>query len=214
VHDTEHTLQVCPMSSVGTKPIEQPRHEGHEVVAINVGSDRAGLLCRVEELDDELLEIAGKLEGCAAHIDFRARERLDEIPLGRSLGDEVVDEVEQRGAWIIRSDSPSRVVDELVHAPVDDRLEQRLFGRKVAVERAGSDAGPARDLVERDCQSVLGESHLRHLDQAAAVALRVRAHGSSRRHWASDPVDKRGDVSGMVWISGAMSPTIAGAIVR
>jgi hypothetical protein len=82
---------------------------------------------------------------------------------------------------------------------VHDRLEQRLLGREVPVQRSRADPGAAGDLVEGDREAVGGERDCRRLDQAIPVAAGVGALRSGCRQGLPRFVaTKRGAVSGNV----------------
>ena len=68
-----------------------------------------------------------------------------------------------------------RRISQLLDLAAVDRLDNRVAGRKVAVEGADADAGPPRDLVQADLGSGAGERRLRRLEQKVAVAQRVGA---------------------------------------
>jgi hypothetical protein len=65
------------------------------------------------------------------------------------------------------------VLHETVHPVGDDRLEQRLLGREVPVDRARADAGSAGDLVDRDRQPLRGERLVGHIEHTGTVASGV-----------------------------------------
>ena len=78
-----------------------------------------------------------------------------------------------------RSLEGQRLVGRLGH-PLDPRLhhrvEQRVAGGEVAVERARADARLLGDVVERRVVAALAEDHTGHLHDAVAVALGVGSH--------------------------------------
>ena len=59
------------------------------------------------------------------------------------------------------------------------RLDQRFPRREMPVERADAHARLPRDRLQGHLAALRGEGPAPHFDQALAVALRVRAHGSA-----------------------------------
>jgi hypothetical protein len=62
-----------------------------------------------------------------------------------------------------------------------DRLEQRLLGREVPVQRSRADPGAAGDLIEGDGKAVSGEGDRGDLDEAIPVAAGVGPLGPGCR---------------------------------
>ena len=118
--------------------------------------------------------VAALRERVAAGGDHRA-QRLGHAALGRHVVDEAVHPGAQRR---VRRQVGAAVGDgvaepgELVAVR---RLDQRLAGGEVPVERADADAGVLGDRVERDVGAVLGERAHGDLEQPVAVALGVGA---------------------------------------
>jgi hypothetical protein len=61
---------------------------------------------------------------------------------------------------------------------VDQRLDEVLAGREVAIQRADADAGPAGDVVERRLRAPLRERLVGRFEQPGAVALGVGPEGA------------------------------------
>lgn len=62
-------------------------------------------------------------------------------------------------------------------------LDEGVARWEVPIEGTGTDAGPARDIVEARRRAIAGERFLRYLKDAGAVALRVGAWFAGWRGW-------------------------------
>jgi hypothetical protein len=62
-----------------------------------------------------------------------------------------------------------------------DRLNQSVAGRKVTIKRAWADAGLAGDVVKCSSGSIPAKDEPRNLEDALAVALRIRTQFAKRR---------------------------------
>ena len=116
-------------------------------------------------------------ERVAAGGDERA-QRVAHAALGRH----VVDEAVHPGAQGLVGRQVAQQVVDRVAQPGElvavRRVDQRLAGGEVAVQRADADAGLLRDRFERDVRTVLGQHADGDLEQPFPVALRV---GAQRR---------------------------------
>ncbi len=94
------------------------------------------------------------------------------------LLDDVEQEPEERLGGRESGHPPLARGDQFVQVPGEHRLKENLFVRKVPVHGAGADTGPARDLAERDVESLFGErltSGGQHLGPVAAGVCPVAA---------------------------------------
>ena len=69
-------------------------------------------------------------------------------------------------------------IGQVIHFAAIHRLEQRLAGREVPVQRADADAGPLRHRLQAGIRAAGAEHRLRRLEHTLAVAQRVRARPS------------------------------------
>ena len=90
---------------------------------------------------------------------------------------------------IVRVERGARVVDQRLHAIHDDRGEQRLLRREVAVDGADADAGARGDGVDRHGEALRREHLAGRLEDARTVAARVCAQRLRRRR--AQPFDNR-----------------------
>jgi hypothetical protein len=88
-----------------------------------------------------------------------------------------------------------------------DGFDEGVASWEVAIERAGADAGPARDVVEpRGCANA-GEDLLGYFKDALTVSLRVGA-GSSGGLRRRGLFFRHGDSRGKIFCNRGVSPVI------
>src|SRR6202011_2753353 len=98
-----------------------------------------------------------------------AERRRDEL-LRRDIVDEKPHPLVEGLARRQRSEQASRRAGQMHDLSTVDRLDNRVAGRKMSVERPDPDAGSPGDLFEADIRADFAERGLRRLDQTLAVA--------------------------------------------
>jgi hypothetical protein len=105
-------------------------------------------------------------------------QRLPDGDLGRRVGDEVAEEVEERRTRVLGVEQLLRVLAQAVEPSHENGLHQRRLGREVAEHRGDADAGPPGHLLGRRGPAALAEDLLGDVEDAAPVGARVGALGA------------------------------------
>ena len=90
-------------------------------------------------------------------------------------------EVDEAGPCVLVGERALADRDDLLDAPLEERVDELLLVREAAVGGPDPDAGVAGDLVQADRQPLAREELAGGLEQAGAVALGVGAERARRR---------------------------------
>jgi hypothetical protein len=128
--------------------IGRPRQYGHHIIDTDVPSHGAGALGSVQEFGQHINQ--RHQDGRIPKLQFDAvtTKRFDEITLESTFPSQGVHEGREGmpGIWIVRQFLSHR--DQLLHTVEHDRLEESLFGREMPIDRPGSYARAAGNLVQ------------------------------------------------------------------
>ena len=116
----------------------------------------------------------------AALVAPAGRERVLEPAVGGLQLDRGREEAGEAVPGVGRLEGPLGRLGELGEARVDDRVDERVLRREVAVQRAHPDARAARDLVHADVEPALLERGTGRGDDPVAIALGVLAERGFR----------------------------------
>ena len=127
-----------------------------EVDDIEIGSNRAGVLCASEHLADRGFHTVAELMQMLLAEAYLS-EHLGQTAILLPLDDGLFAQRHQGfpGVWDLLGVGGR--VDDLLHPLDEQRLHERVSIGESAVDRAHADAGGAGDLVEADLDPLLGE---------------------------------------------------------
>src|SRR3954470_7445030 len=154
----------------------QPGHQRADVVDRDVVAQDAGRLRAADDLAGEGVQLGALRVGVAGE-----RPEPDQGVAQARVGGHDLGVVAQR-----RAEALPRVLDLERRADVlgrdaellgDERLDQGVLGREVAVDRADPDARFPRHVVDLDIRAVLGAGAARRREDALAVASGVGPEG-------------------------------------
>lgn len=83
------------------------------------------------------------------NIEAGAGQRIGQAKMRRKLVDHDRQKVEERLAGLLGGGQGICLADDIFRSVVNDRYEQRFFGREVATDGAGSNTGASSDFVNR-----------------------------------------------------------------
>jgi EmrB/QacA subfamily drug resistance transporter len=112
----------------------------------------------------QLQRAGGRLD-----IDPGAGEGLGEVALVDARRNKLGKKPEQGFRRILVATPGAGIVDEALEVAEDDRLEERLLGGEVTVDRADTDPGMLGDVVDRDGEAFASEHFLRRLQDPRPV---------------------------------------------
>jgi hypothetical protein len=150
------------------------REQGQHLAGVRVRSSLARSLRAFEQPRHAQLDLAHHVARVSRHR-VHAAERILDRGARLAVIDDASKEPPECLAGLVRVGERSRLRGEPFQVGADDRLEELLLRREMAVQRADPHAGPACDLLDADSESVGGEHLVCRGEQARAIALRVDA---------------------------------------
>jgi hypothetical protein len=120
---------------------------------LDVTANRPHLLGLFEQLTHGVPHFCEQFRHRFLKIERLLAERVHQILVAVAMLDQLGQQLEESRFRLIACDQAARFLDQVLYAFYDNGLEQSLLGRKMPVERAGADARPLGNFVDRRRQA-------------------------------------------------------------